>query len=99
MAEWANDGIFTAGFGGTKDPLIGAQADSTGSFSIPSPEGPMVLPGLPRFVTTRGGAYCFLPSITAIHHLADSLPEIVDSSATEHQRSLRPVKYRPPVPS
>ena len=78
MAEWANDGIFTAGFGGTKDPLIGAQADSTGSFSIPSPEGPMVLPGLPRFVTTRGGAYCFLPSITAIRYLANSLPEIVD---------------------
>jgi hypothetical protein len=51
MAEWADDGIFTARLGGTKDPLIGAQADSTGSFSIPSPEGPMVLPGLPRFVT------------------------------------------------
>jgi hypothetical protein len=51
MAQWANDGIFTAGLGHTKDPLIGAQADSTGSFSIPSPEGPMVLPGLPRFVT------------------------------------------------
>ncbi len=60
MAEWANDGIFTAG-----------------SFSIPSPEGPIALPGLPRFVTTRGALYCFLPSITAIRYLANSLPENV----------------------
>ncbi len=64
MAEWANDGIFTAGLGRTKDPVIGAQADRAGSFSIPRPERPVVLPGLPRFVTTRGGAYYFLPSIT-----------------------------------
>jgi Dyp-type peroxidase family len=28
------------------------------------------LPGLPRFVTIRGGAYFFLPSITAIKYLA-----------------------------
>jgi deferrochelatase/peroxidase EfeB len=78
MAEWANDGIFTAGLGRTKDPVIGAHGDEAGSFSIPSPEGPIVLPGLPRFVTTRGGAYCFLPSITAIRYLANSLPEIDD---------------------
>lgn len=84
MAEWANDGIFTAGLGRTKDPVIGAQADGSGSFSIPKPEGPMILPGLPRFVTTRGGAYCFLPSVTAIRYLANSLPETVNSGATQH---------------
>ncbi|MGH3889463.1 MAG: Dyp-type peroxidase, partial [Pseudonocardiaceae bacterium] len=71
MAQWANDGIFTAGLGRTKDPVIGAHVDGAGSFSIPRPEGPVVLAGLARFVTTRGGAYCFLPSITAIRYLAN----------------------------
>lgn len=70
MAEWANDGIFTAGLGHAEDPLIGSQAGETGSFSIPRPEGPVVLAGLARFVTTRGGAYCFLPSVTGLRYLA-----------------------------
>ncbi|MGH3922570.1 MAG: Dyp-type peroxidase, partial [Pseudonocardiaceae bacterium] len=69
MAQWANDGTFTAGLGRTKDPVIGAQPDGAGTFSIPRPEGPVVLAGLARFVTTRGGAYCFLPSITGIRYL------------------------------
>ncbi len=71
IAQWANDGTFTAGLGRTKDPVIGAQPDGGGSFSIPRPEGPVALTGLARFVTTRGGAYCFLPSITGIRYLAN----------------------------
>ncbi|MGH3901969.1 MAG: Dyp-type peroxidase [Pseudonocardiaceae bacterium] len=71
MSQWANDGTFTAGLGRTKDPVIGAHVDGPGSFSIPRPEGPVVLAGLARFVTTRGGAYCFLPSITAIRYLSN----------------------------
>jgi Dyp-type peroxidase family len=70
MTQWANDGIFTAGLGRTNDPLIGAQANGAGSFSIPQPAGSVVLHGLARLVTTRGGAYCFLPSISAIRYLA-----------------------------
>lgn len=70
MTQWANDGTFTAGLGRANDPLIGAQASGAGSFSIPRPEGPAVLHGLARFVTTHGGAYYFLPSITGIRYLA-----------------------------
>ena len=70
MTQWANDGIFTAGLGRTNDPLIGAQGNGAGTFSIPRPGGSLVLHGLTRFVTTRGGAYCFLPSISAIRYLA-----------------------------
>ncbi len=70
MTQWANDGIFTAGLGRTNDPLIGAQANGAGSFSIPRPAGSVVLHGLTRLVITRGGAYCFLPSISAIRYLA-----------------------------
>jgi Dyp-type peroxidase family len=71
MAEWANTGRFTAGLGDTKDPLLGATPEGAGRFSIPRPEGPMTLTGLSRFITTRGGAYCFLPSITGIRYLAN----------------------------
>jgi deferrochelatase/peroxidase EfeB len=74
MRHWANTGNFTAGLSDTKDPLIGAHTDGAGSFSIPQPQGPMVLHGLARFVTTRGGAYCFLPSISGIRYLADLAP-------------------------
>jgi deferrochelatase/peroxidase EfeB len=70
MAEWANDGTFAAGLGRTKDPVIGSHTDGAGSFSIPQPEGAVVLHGLSSFVTTRGGAYCFLPSISGIRYLA-----------------------------
>ncbi|MGH4022923.1 MAG: Dyp-type peroxidase [Pseudonocardiaceae bacterium] len=74
MTSWANDGTFTAGLGRTKDPLVGAHADGAGSFSIPRPEGPVVLDGFSRFVTTRGGTYCFLPSISGIRYLAGLVP-------------------------
>jgi hypothetical protein len=37
---------------------------------LAGPDGRPGLSGLPRLVTTRGGAYCFLPSITGIRHLA-----------------------------
>ena len=46
-----------------------------GTFSIPRPGGPIVLEGLSRFVTTRGCAYCFLPSIPALRYLADLQPD------------------------
>lgn len=58
--------------GGVNDP-------STSSFTISSPptaSGPatnQTLTGFSSFVTTRGGAYCYLPSITALRQLA-SLP-------------------------
>lgn len=71
MSEWANGGRFTAGLGNTKDPLLGATADGAGSFSIPRPEGPVILEGFSRFIRTRGGAYCFMPSISGIRYLAN----------------------------
>ncbi len=70
MAAWANDGTFARGLGRTKDPLLGDHSDGAGSFTIPRPAGPVVLDGFSRFVTTRGGAYLFLPGITGIRYLA-----------------------------
>jgi len=70
MQQWANDGLFAAGLGRSKDPLVGAQDGSAGTFPVPGPAGRTVLTDLPRLVTTRGGAYCFVPSVTGIRYLA-----------------------------
>lgn len=54
---------------GPRCPLFGGQA--TNSFSIPGAAGlPQKIEGMPRFVTVRGGAYFFLPSISTIRHLS-----------------------------
>ena len=70
MAEWAHDGLFAAGLGRSQDPFLSTQDGATGTFRLPVPGGRAELTGLPRVVTTRGGAYCFIPSVTAIRHLA-----------------------------
>jgi deferrochelatase/peroxidase EfeB len=70
MADWANDGLFAPGLGRSRDPIIGANDDAAGTFPIPAAGGRTVLTGIPRLVTTRGGAYLFLPSLTGIRHLA-----------------------------
>jgi Dyp-type peroxidase family len=70
MREWANDGLFAAGLGRSKDPLLGAGDGADGTLSVPGPGGRTVLTDLPRLVTTRGGAYCFVPSVTGIRYIA-----------------------------
>ncbi len=69
QSEWMNDSAF---FGGTseQDPIAGA-ADDGGIFPIPRRPIRRVLAGVPRFVVTRGGEYCFLPSLSALRWLAD----------------------------
>ncbi|MCI0598661.1 MAG: peroxidase [Beijerinckiaceae bacterium] len=67
------------------DPLLGNRQPSplgypkqppplgypTDEFSLPQPSGPnRRICGLPRFVTVRGGAYFFLPSIRALRYVA-----------------------------
>ena len=71
MKHWANDGGF-AGIGQTKDPILGDNSPAESKFLLPiqGSKKPVVLGGFPRFVTTRGGAYCFLPSVTAIRSLS-----------------------------
>ena len=69
QSEWMNDSAF---FGGTseQDPVCGA-ADGSGIFPIPRRPIRRVLAALPRFVVTRGGEYCFLPSLSALRWLGD----------------------------
>ncbi|MGP4087086.1 Dyp-type peroxidase [Streptomyces sp. KR55] len=69
QSEWINDGVF---FGGNdaKDPVAGSADGSTG-YTIPRRPVRRRLAALPRFVVTRGGEYCFLPSVSALRWLGD----------------------------
>jgi Dyp-type peroxidase family len=69
QAEWMNDGSFFGG-GDKRDPLAGA-GDGTGTFDIPKRPLRLRLQGLPRFVVTRGGEYCFLPGLRALRWLGE----------------------------
>lgn len=71
MSDWINLGLQDPTITGDNDPLLGAHSAETSRFVLKLP-GDMKFPlhGLSRFITTRGGAYAFLPSLTAIRHLA-----------------------------
>jgi hypothetical protein len=67
--DWLNLGLQDPRVTGSNDPLLGANEPATSWFDLPLPSGePIRLRGLPRFVTTKGGAYTFLPSISAIKY-------------------------------
>jgi Dyp-type peroxidase family len=74
QSEWMNDGAF---FGGdsSRDPIAGSGntgPNGTGAtFDIPNRPLRRRLQGLPRFVVTRGGEYCFLPGLKALRWLAE----------------------------
>jgi deferrochelatase/peroxidase EfeB len=74
MSQWAGDGLFAPGLGRSQDPFLGAgdgaRDGAGGTLPLAVPGGRTALTGLPRLVTTRGSAYCFLPSVTGIRHLA-----------------------------
>jgi deferrochelatase/peroxidase EfeB len=59
------------------DPLIGNRAavgdcPYTGNFYLPRDGAPpQVVTGLPQFITVRGGAYFFLPSLRALRYFAN----------------------------
>ena len=70
MGDWANKGLFAPGLRGTKDPVIGDNASPDATFLLPMDGRTIELTGLSRFVTCRGAAYAFLPSVTGLRHLA-----------------------------
>ena len=66
--DWVNDGGFL-GLGSEKDPVDGAN-DGSGIYTLPGQPIRRRLHGIDRFTITRGGEYTFLPSLTALEHLA-----------------------------
>jgi deferrochelatase/peroxidase EfeB len=69
QSEWMNDGAFF-GDGKERDPISGA-GDGEGTYNIPRRPMRRQLKGLSRFVVTRGGEYCFLPSLSALRWLSE----------------------------
>jgi deferrochelatase/peroxidase EfeB len=71
VRRWMNRGGFAAGLPHScKDPL-GDNDGNSGHFQIPrADKPPLEIRGFGRFVEARGGAYCFLPSITALRYIA-----------------------------
>ena len=72
MSTWVNQDISAAGIRGTREPLLGAQPDFGGQFVMRTDDArdPIVFDNLPRFVRTRGSAYCFLPGIGGLRFIA-----------------------------
>ena len=52
------------------DPVVGYHPAGADNFSIPQDPVRLKLKNLPQFVTTRGGAYFFLPSVRALKYLS-----------------------------
>lgn len=69
QSEWVNGGEFL-GLGDVRDPIAGSH-EGDGAYSIPRKPIPKLLRGLPRFVVTRGGEYCFMPGLRALRWLAE----------------------------
>jgi len=68
MNVWVNDPHFMD-LGNERDPIIGTQ-DGTYDVTIPKRPVRKKIKGLPAFTTVKGGAYFFLPGITALRFLA-----------------------------
>jgi deferrochelatase/peroxidase EfeB len=71
--SWINDPVFD-GLHDGPDPLVAPRADRGGSFVEPALPLRRRHRGLPEFVRMRGGAYFFLPGVSALRYLAQ-LPQ------------------------
>jgi hypothetical protein len=67
--DWLNLGLQDPRLLGSNDPLLGANDPDWSVFSFPVPSGSIELRGFPSFVTTRGGAYTFIPSLAGLSYL------------------------------
>jgi Dyp-type peroxidase family len=68
QSQWVTDGNFIS-HGTEQDPLIGNN-EGEGVFTIPRVPVRRRLQGLPRFVSVRGGEYCFMPGLRALRWIA-----------------------------
>ncbi len=70
MNDWVNVGMQDPRITGSNDPLLGANDPRTSWFSFPVGDDVITLRGFDRFIDTRGGAYTFIPGLSALRTLA-----------------------------
>ena len=66
---WLNNPKF-AGLYDDSDPLVGQSKPYGGTFTMPTQTVRRRVTGMPRFITVKGGAYFFLPGLSALRRLA-----------------------------
>lgn len=66
---WMNNPKFDGLYEDT-DPVVTSRTEGHGIFTMPAEPVRRRVKGLPSFVTVRGGAYFFLPGISAVRYLA-----------------------------
>ena len=69
QSQWVNDGVFF-GAGDDKDPVIGSNGRGN-NFTLPRKPVRKRFQGIPQFVITRGGEYCFMPGLRALRWLSE----------------------------
>ncbi len=69
QCDWLNLGLQHPRLTGSNDPLLGANDPAESSFDIATTSGVISIPGIPRLVRTRGGAYTFLASLSALRYI------------------------------
>jgi deferrochelatase/peroxidase EfeB len=72
--DWLNLSLQDPRITGSNDPITGANDPGMSWFDLPLKSGGTIrLRGLPQFVSTQGGAYTFLPSLSAIRFLGSQM--------------------------
>ncbi|MDQ1729660.1 MAG: hypothetical protein QOD33_1785, partial [Pyrinomonadaceae bacterium] len=66
---WCNNPVF-GGLNGEVDPLVGNLTRGDEIFTVQADPLRTRVHNLERFVTVKGGAYFFLPSMSALRYLA-----------------------------
>ncbi|HEY6613729.1 MAG TPA: hypothetical protein VIZ32_04400, partial [Vicinamibacterales bacterium] len=69
QSQWINDGVFI-GSGDDKDPIMGSDPKGV-NFTLPRKPLRKRFQGIPQFVVTRGGEYCFMPGLRALRWIGE----------------------------
>ena len=87
QADWLNLGLQDPRITGTNDPLVGANDPMYSSATWTTAAGREVtVDGIPRFVRTLGGAYCFVPTVRAVQWIAGATGHDVHAGPTPLRR-------------
>jgi deferrochelatase/peroxidase EfeB len=71
LQVWANMDMATTGIRGTRDPILGAQPEHGGQFVLrtDSRNDPVIFNTVPRWITTHGSLYVFMPGFAGLRFL------------------------------